>query len=258
MSEFFWICNFILEALAFLSKFFSSFSVRFLVSLGFVLPLPGGEARLLDPAEAALPDPPAPEQLPACCRGIVMDYSAEMLKLGDLLFGLFSEALGLDPAHLKEMGCSEGLGIASHYYPACPQPDLTLGIARHSDLGFVTVLLQDHVGGLQVFRRDRWVDFPPTPGALVVNVGDMFQLISNDKFKSVEHRALVRSVGPRVSVAAFFGNEGLSTSRIYEPIKELLSEDDPPKYHGITVRDFFFRSFQKGIDSSSILSRLKR
>ncbi|CAI0544937.1 unnamed protein product [Linum tenue] len=195
-----------------------------------------------------------------------MDYSAEMLKLGDLLFGLFSEALGLDPAHLKEMGCSEGLGIASHYYPACPQPDLTLGIARHSDLGFVTVLLQDHVGGLQVFRRDRWVDFPPTPGALVVNVGDMFQvsfsdfvhLISNDKFKSVEHRALVRSVGPRVSVAAFFGNEGLSTSRIYEPIKELLSEDDPPKYHGITVRDFFFRSFQKGIDSSSILSRLKR
>ncbi|CAI0559960.1 unnamed protein product [Linum tenue] len=66
-----------------------------------------------------------------------------------------------------------------HYYPVCPQPELTLGITNHTDLGFVTVLLQDHVGGLQVLHRDFWVDVPPRPDALVVNIGDMLQVIDH-------------------------------------------------------------------------------
>ncbi|CAI0559958.1 unnamed protein product [Linum tenue] len=108
-------------------------------------------------------------------RDVLREYSDEMFRLGDLLLELLSEALGLDPGHLKGMECAANLGIASHYYPVCPQPELTLGITNHTDLGFVTVLLQDHVGGLQVLHRDFWVDVPPRPDALVVNIGDMLQ-----------------------------------------------------------------------------------
>ncbi|CAL1411561.1 unnamed protein product [Linum trigynum] len=64
------------------------------------------------------PDPPVPVELPACCREILTEYSGEMKKLGDLLFQLLSEALGLRSNHLKEIGCVEGIVMGCHYYPA--------------------------------------------------------------------------------------------------------------------------------------------
>jgi isopenicillin N synthase-like dioxygenase len=97
------------------------------------------------------------------------------MKLGILLFELLSEALGLNPNHLNEIDCTEGLAVLCHYYPACPQPELTLGTSKHSDNDFLNVLLQDHIGGLQVFYQDKWVDIPPVPGAVVVNIGDLLQ-----------------------------------------------------------------------------------
>ncbi|CAI0560069.1 unnamed protein product [Linum tenue] len=196
------------------------------------------------------PDPPRPEQLPSTMRDVLREYSDEMFRLGDLLLELLSEALGLDPGHLKGMECAANLGIASHYYPVCPQPELTLGITNHTDLGFVTVLLQDHVGGLQVLHRDFWVDVPPRPDALVVNIGDMLQLITNDKFKSVKHRAVVNSVEPRVSVGAFFGYGSPLLTRSYGPIKELLSEENPAKYRETKIREFFVGSYNEGIGNT--------
>lgn len=218
------------------------------------------------------PEPMPPEEIPPACRTIVPEYARLVQQLGRTLLELLSEALGLTRGHLEEDGaCLEGL--AGHYYPSCPEPHLTLGTTAHSDPNFITVVLQDAVGGLQVLvdglqenglqEDDKkkksaavWVDVPPVVGALVVNIGDFLQLISNGKFRSVQHRVVAQSVGPRVSVACFFRRQGAATStRVLQPI----FADGEARYRSTTMVELVrrYRAKGKGLEESSLLQHLR-
>uniref|UniRef100_R7W7F0 Flavonol synthase/flavanone 3-hydroxylase n=1 Tax=Aegilops tauschii TaxID=37682 RepID=R7W7F0_AEGTA len=96
----------------------------------------------------------------------------------------------------------------------------------HSDGGVLTVLLAE-TAGLQVLRDGEWHDVPVVPGALVVNLGDVVEVVSNGVLRSPVHRVVASAERGRVSVAAFYT---VDPEREVEPAPELVSEERPRRY----------------------------
>lgn len=110
-------------------------------------------------------------------RDITQAYARELLIVSKKLMGALSEGLGLGEAALQEaFGSEVGTCMRVNYYPKCPQPELALGLSAHSDPGGLTILLSDHVKGLQVCKDGAWVTVDPLPHAFVINIGDQIQV----------------------------------------------------------------------------------
>jgi isopenicillin N synthase-like dioxygenase len=118
--------------------------------------------------------------------------------------------------HFKPVNTSY---LRLNHYPLCDDPaddsvdgpsEGHLGISHHTDAGALTLLAQDQVAGLQMKVGPDWVLVEPEPDALVVNLGDMLQVWSNDRFKAPLHRVRANAAQQRYS-AAFFLNPSFET-----------------------------------------------
>lgn len=125
------------------------------------------------------------EHIPEICKNEIIEWNQQATQVAETLMELLCEGLGLDAGRLKEMTFLESKTLAAHYYPPCPQPDLTFGITSHTDPGVLTVLLRDHIGGLQVKYGEQWLEIEPVPGAIVINIGDILQVKNHTKVNAL-------------------------------------------------------------------------
>lgn len=91
-----------------------------------------------------------------------------------------SASLGLEENYIQKtlnVGSNSHQLLVINSYPACPQPELVMGLPPHSDHGLLTIIMQNDLGGLQVQHDGKWVPVNPPPGSFVVNVGDQLEVI---------------------------------------------------------------------------------
>jgi len=196
-------------------------------------------------------------------RAALETYSAEMDRVARQLMGLFGAALGLPAGHfdafMRQPICTTRL----LHYP--PQPATAapgqIGCGAHTDWGALTLLAQDDAGG-------DWIDVAPLPGALVVNVGDLMQRWTNDRWASTLHRVINRRQPPgrpradgaprgpgaegdlgavevgrdRWSIAYFFDLDG--DVRI-EPLAQCVSAERPARYGAITPAEHLAEMYRR-------------
>ncbi|CAK9172264.1 unnamed protein product [Ilex paraguariensis] len=202
------------------------------------------------------PTPPEPEYVPEVCKEALAEWGGEVVKVGEELMGKLCEGLGVERERSKKMSFFDTRYMSGHYYPYCPQPELTVGLKWHTDPVVLTVLLLNEVVGLQVKHGEDWIDVEPIPGGLIVNIGDILQMMSNGEYKSVEHRVLANPYREaRVSIPIFFTSS--MTEKPFEPLLELVSLEKPAVYQKFTLSDFMRKYYSEELRGKSVTNTYK-
>ncbi|GLJ37329.1 hypothetical protein SUGI_0757330 [Cryptomeria japonica] len=176
---------------------------------------------------------------PAEYEEVTDAYGVHIRKLTSILLGALSSELGLEKNRMEKLLGGEELvmELKINYYPRCPQPELALGVEAHTDISALTFLLHNMVPGLQLFHQGKWITAKCIPGALIFQLGDQVEILSNGKYKSGLHRGLVNKEKVRISWAVFCCPP---KEAVTGPMKEMVDEQNPPL--------FPTRTFQEHID----------
>ena len=203
-----------------------------------------------DPAVVARKPLHGPNQWPARppeFRSIVQGYFDCLIGLGRDLSRGFALALDLQEKFFVRRMARPTAILRLLRYPPNPhaaaieksQP----GCGAHSDYGYLTILAQDDVGGLQVQNRDgTWIDAKPIPGAYVCNIGDMMAQWTNDHFAATQHRVVSAPDRERYSIPFFF-HPDFDTEVACLP--SCQSAADPPRYAPTTTGAHILRRLQE-------------
>jgi isopenicillin N synthase-like dioxygenase len=197
------------------------------------------------PADDHAIEPQWPRMLPEF-EPAIRDFYDDCERLAYRLLSAISANLGMPHYYLgRGFGPDHTSFLRLNYYPLCPlpaSPDAALapeqghlGINAHTDAGALTLLLQDEQPGLEVFRDGQWHLVEPRSDALVINVGDIVQVWSNDRYRASLHRVITSSTAERFS-APFFFNPSYGTH--YQPLPPTIDAGQPARYRAINWGEF--------------------
>ena len=179
--------------------------------------------------------PTAPSQ--AALKPALMEYFEAVRQLAHRLTRLFAVALGLEPGYFERFtNYSTDTMRVNHYERSAGEPDPIEGQQRmgaHSDYGILTVLYADRVPGLQILGPDdAWHDVMPAPEALLVNLGDLLAMWTNDHWRSTLHRVVPpprSATGPSIRRSVAFFHE-CNFDGLVECLPTCMSDDRPARY----------------------------
>ncbi|KAG8061849.1 hypothetical protein GUJ93_ZPchr0003g17469 [Zizania palustris] len=190
---------------------------------------------------------------PSSFRLSMERYSTETQRVATHLLRVMARNLGVQDAEkLTRIAATQSMRM--NYYPPCPpeERDRLLGVSPHSDAVGLTLLLQvSPVPGLQINKGGVWIPVDPIPGALVANVGDVIEVLTNGRYKSIEHRVVVNPRQERVSIAAFH-NATFGPS----PLEEIVG-GGKPLYRTITVQDYVKLILSIKLQDKNMLDAMK-
>jgi len=181
------------------------------------------------PEEAALPG----------FRRFVTDLQYKGVGLIQRLGFALARSLGLDEGYFERENGRFGSTMVYNYYPPLDRATLERtqwSFSPHTDYGSFTVVVQDENGGLQVRNAaGQWIDVTPVPGTVIVNIGDLVALATNDLYTSNLHRVANFSGNERLSVSFFVGPP--STAAI-SCLPTCRGPDNPPRYPTVNADEY--------------------
>ncbi|PYH80965.1 Clavaminate synthase-like protein [Aspergillus uvarum CBS 121591] len=176
-----------------------------------------------------------------------MEYYHAVFDLAKDVLGALALTLDVSEDYFDPLTDGAVATMRYLHYPAQPKDadeKLNRGIGAHTDFGCITLLLQDEVDGLQVLDAPtgEWLDVEPVPGAYVVNLGNLFMRMANDRYKSNIHRVINKSGRERYSIPFFFSG---NPDYLCECLPNCRQPAEDPKYPPITVEDMVTASYKE-------------
>ena len=182
-------------------------------------------------------------------REMLTQFFQRFTELSEQTMRLIFSALGM-PAGVIDQTMAQGFGEGHtsaarlNYYPASdPVPEEERGkinalgdmaLHHHTDPGAITLLIQDEHGGLQARSKTHgWIDVPPLPGTIVVNIGDVMQVWTNDQCVAGMHRVVpVSTSRGRYSTPFFY------QPRFDAQIQPWVAPGEAAHYRPFSWRDY--------------------
>ncbi|KAI9192813.1 hypothetical protein LWI28_028007 [Acer negundo] len=180
-------------------------------------------------------------------RETLDEYAMKIKIVTEVLFKAIAKSLNLEEnSFLNQFGEQSLMQTRFNFYPPCSRPDLVHGVKPHTDRSGITILLQDkEVEGLQIVVDGNWYRVPVIPHALVVNLGDQMQIMSNGIYKSPMHRVVTNTEKLRISVASFIEPD---PDNEIGPVEHLIDEQRPRLYRNVKNYGIInYECYQKGL-----------
>ena len=187
-----------------------------------------------------MPDNIWPTEL-AEFEAIFTDMYAAFDRAGNQLLSAIARYLGLSPDWFADKVEHGNSVMRLLHYPPIPADAPGIRAGAHGDINLITLLLGAEEGGLQLLtRQGEWLSIAPPEGALVINVGDMLERLTNNQLPSTIHRVLnpppERRHIPRYSMPFFLH---LASDVLIETLPGCIDADHPNLYPSpITANDF--------------------
>jgi isopenicillin N synthase-like dioxygenase len=193
------------------------------------------------PLADSMPPNVWPER-PSGFRETFEQLYAEMDRVGAILLSRIAVWLGLDE-HWFDAAIDEGNSVLRllHYPPVPNAESGAIRAGAHEDINLITLLLGAEEAGLELLTREgKWLEVNPPQGALVVNIGDMLQRLTNHVLPSTTHRvrnpAGERASHSRYSMPFFLH---LRSDFPFVTLPQCVTPENPDRYPvSITADDY--------------------